>query len=257
MRVEKGSWRLLYRIPWLLVHILVGLPITLLSFLPPGRAIRFRGRGLNEHMQCWWATGVCRIFGVRRKVLGSFPPGPQLVAANHISWLDVEVLHSISPMGFVAKAEIESWPIAGWLAAVGETVFHHRGSHDSSSSAAQELNQRLAEGRKVAIFAEGGILPGPGVKRFHARLFSAAIDSEAPVQPVMVRYLRDGKPYPEITFLSDEHLGANLLRLLRQPGCLAEVHILPAISAAGRQRKELAAQAEAAVAAAFNSEPLP
>ena len=198
-------------------------------------------------MHIWWANGVCRIFGVRRKILGSFRPGPQLVAANHISWLDIEVLHSISTMGFVAKAEIETWPVAGWIAKVGDTVFHHRGSHDSSSSAAQALNQRLAEGRKVAIFPEGGVLPGHGVKRFHARLFAAAIDSQVPVQPVMVRYLRDGKPYPDITFLAGEHFGANLMRLLRQPACVAEVHILAEIPSLGRQRRELAAQAEAAV----------
>ena len=255
--MEHDSWRLLYRIPWVLFHLLVALPLTLLSFLPFIRVFRVRGRPVNECMQLWWGTGVCRIFGVERKVIGSFPPGPQLVSANHISWLDIEVLHSISPMGFVAKAEIESWPIAGWVATFGETVFHHRGSHDSSSNAAQALNERLAEGRKVAIFAEGGILEGEGVKRFHARMFAAAIESRVPVQPVMLRYLRDGKPYPEVTFLPDEHFGANLFRLLRQRPCVAEVHILPEIPSEGRQRKELAAQAEEAVAAAFQSDPLP
>ena len=257
MATNEGTWRLLYRFPWLLLHLFVGLPLTLVSFLPPFRVCRVRGRGLHQHMQIWWADGVCRIFGVRRKILGSFRPGPQLVAANHISWLDIEVLHSISTMGFVAKAEIETWPVAGWIAKVGDTVFHHRGSHDSSSTAAQALNERLAVGRKVAIFPEGGILCGPGVKRFHARLFGAAIDSKVPVQPVMVRYLRDGQPYPDITFLPGEHFGTNILRLLRQPPCVAEVHILAEIPSLGCQRRELAMQAEAAVAAAFSSDPLP
>jgi len=254
---DYSSWRLLYRVPWVVLHLFVGLPLTLLSFLPFIRIFRVRGRHLNEHMQLWWGAGVCRIFGVQRKVTGAFPPGPQLVAANHISWLDIEVLHSISPMGFVAKAEIESWPVAGWVAKFGETVFHHRGSHDSSSSASQALNQRLAQGRKVAVFAEGGILPGEGVKRFHARMFAAAIDSGVPVQPVMLRYLRDGKRYPDVTFLENEHFGANILRLMRQRPCVAEVHILPEIPSVGSQRKELAAQSEAAVVAAFQSDPLP
>lgn len=250
----SGSWRLFYRVPWLLLHLCIGLPLTLLSFIPQGRAIKIRGRGINEIMQARWSSGLCRIFGIVRRVQGAFVTGPALIAANHISWLDIQVLHSISPMGFVAKAEIERWPLAGWVAQFGDTVFHHRGSHDSASNVADTMRQRLDAGRKVAIFAEGGILPGDGVKRFHARLFGAAIESAKPVQPVMLRYQRAGRPYPEITFLPREHFMANFFRLLRQPACVAEVSILPPIVPQGKQRRELASDAQSAVTAAFEAE---
>jgi len=250
------GWRLVYRFPLMLAHLLLGLPLTVISFLPAIRGFKIRGRGLSEVMQCWWAATSCRIFGLRRKVHGSFLPGPLLIAANHISWIDILVLHGISPMGFVAKAEIESWPLAGWLARIGDTVFHRRGSHDSASSVVEVMTRRLQEGRKVAIFAEGGILPGNGVKRFHARLFAAAINSGKPVQPVMLRYFLDGQPYHEITFGRNESFPGNIFRLLRQPACTAEVQILPAVLPQGKQRRELAGEAQAAVETAFESEPL-
>lgn len=256
MRGWSGSWRLLYRFPLLVLHLVLGLPPTLLSFLPAVRVLTIRGRHLNDVMHCWWAANMCRIFGLRRKVSGSFIAGPVLIAANHISWIDILLLHGVSPMGFVAKAEIERWPLAGCLARFGDTVFHRRGSHDSASSVVGEMARRLEEGRKVAVFAEGGILPGSGVKRFHARLFAAAIDSGKPVQPVMLRYFLSGRPYHEITFLPGESFMANIFRLLRQPVCTAEVRILPAIMPQGRQRRELAGEAQAAVAAAFDSEPV-
>ena len=248
-----GFWRLFYRLPWLLLHLLVGLPLTLLSFSPPIRVIQLGGLGFNEVMQAWWASRLCRIFGLRRRIEGRFVPGPALVAANHIAWLDIQLLHSFSAMGFVAKAEIERWPVAGWVASFGETVFHHRGSHDSASSVMSEMKQRLTAGRKVAIFPEGGILPGAGVKRFHARMFAAAIETSTPVQPVMLRYLRAGRLYPEITFLPGEGFLANFVRLLCQRPCIAEVRVLDPIDPAGKMRADLARLAQEAVAAAYGS----
>lgn len=252
----SGSWRLLYRLPSLLLLLLVGLPLTQLSCLLPGTAMKIHGRSLKEIIQFWWAVNICRVFGLRRCVCGALVDGAILIAANHISWLDIPLLRSIAPMGFVAKAEIAQWPLAGWLARFGDTVFHHRGSHGSASNVVEIMTRQLEDGRKIAIFAEGGILPGAVVKRFHARLFGAAIDSGKPVQPVMLRYLRAGRPYHAITFLQNEHFLHNFLRLLGQPACTAVVIILPAISPAGKQRRSLASEAQAAVATAFGSEPL-
>jgi 1-acyl-sn-glycerol-3-phosphate acyltransferase len=43
-------------------------------------------------------------------------PGAVLFVANHVSWVDIEVMHSQRMMGFVAKREIAGWPVVGWLA---------------------------------------------------------------------------------------------------------------------------------------------
>ncbi len=247
-------WRLLYRVPWLLAHFLIGLPLTLLTFLPPLDRPPASGRSVNEVMRAWWAGMVCSIFGVRRRVRGELKPGPHLIAANHISWLDIQLLHSLAAMGFVAKAEIERWPLAGWLARKGETVFHRRGSHDSSAEVVDTMVGRLAEGRSVAIFAEGGILPGPGIKRFHGRLFAAAQESNAWIQPVMLRYLRGAEIDEDITFRPNESFVANLFRLLVRAPCTAEVWFLPRYRPEGQQRRELARRAQQAVEEAYASE---
>lgn len=236
-----------------MLHLLVGLPLTILSLATPLRNFSPGQRPLGERMQCWWSRNLCRIFGLRYQVSGRFIDGPVLVAANHITWLDIQVLHGLSPMAFVAKAEIERWPVAGWVAGFGDTVFHHRGSHDSASTVMEEMAERLRAGRKVAIFPEGGIHPGEGVKTFHARMFAAAIDSGRPVQPVMVRYSRAGHPYPGITFLPHEHFMANFFRLLRQPACVVHIAILAPLESAGKQRRTLAREAQTAVEAAFQA----
>ena len=262
MRDALGLLRLLYRVPWLLLHLVLGMPLTVLAQGAAGRAIRLGGRfdgqlggrTLNEITLTWWSRTVCRIFGLERRVSGQLEPGPLLVAANHISWIDIPLLHSLGSMGFVAKAEINAWPVVGWMARVGETVFHQRGSHDSASGAVTAMTERLRAGGRVAIFPEGGILPGEGVKRFHARMFGAAIAGGARVQPVMLRYSRRGAVHHDITFRPREHFLANFLRLLAQPKCLAEIHVLPPIDPALGQRRQLAVEAEAAVRSAFEAE---
>jgi len=249
-----GFLRLLYRVPGLVLHFLLGTPLTVVCQSAAGRAIRFGGRSLDEIMLTWWASMTCRIFGLERRCSGCAEPGPQLVAANHISWIDIQLMLSVAGMGFVAKAEIGDWPLVGWLAEIGGTVFHRRGSHDSASDVMAAMVERLAAGRRVAIFPEGGILQGSGVKRFHARMFGAAIDSGAPVQPVMLRYSRNGVIYDEITFRPDEHFLANFFRLLMQKKCVAEVSFLPLLSPAGKQRRQLAEEAETAVRSAYAAE---
>lgn len=245
-------FRLLYRIPWLILHLVLGLPPTLVAQTAPFRAMHIGGERVSDIFLYWWSGSVCAIFGLRRRIRGEFKPGPQLVVANHISWLDIQLLHSVSPMGFVAKAEIQTWPLAGWIAGFGDTVFHHRGSHDSASGVASVMAQRLREGSKIAVFPEGGILPGKGIKRFHARLFAAAQDTGTPVQPVMIRYQRGGQHEFSMTFLPGENFIANFFRLLGQAPCLAELDILPMIDPAGMQRRELASEAESLIRKAYD-----
>ena len=254
MTDRLGFLRLLYRVPMVVLHTVLGLPLTVLCQGAAGRAVRIRGRSLSDRTLTWWAGTACRIFGLERRVRGELGSGPLLVAANHISWIDIQLLHSLGPMGFVAKAEIDTWPLVGWMARAGETVFHRRGSHDSASDVLAAMTERLQAGGRIAIFPEGGILPGAGVKRFHARMFGAAITTGARVQPVMLRYSRGGESYGDITFRPGEHFLRNFLRLLAQRKCVAEVHLLDPFDAAGRQRRELAAAAETAVRAAFEAE---
>ncbi len=198
------------------------------------------------------ARRLARLFGIRVRVRGIPAPSPVLIVANHISWLDIPVLHAARAMGFVSKAEVEGWPVFSFIARTGGTIFHHRGSHDSASDVAQLMAQRLKQGRRVAIFPEGGILPGNSVRRFHARMFRAALDAECAVQPIMIRYLRDGKRDDDISFRQGESMLVNFGRLLARPGATADLHFLPPLQTNGIPRRVLADAARAAVLKSYD-----
>ncbi len=125
------TFRYLYRIPWLLVHLFLGLPLVLLSMLPPWRDWVVCGLPLEQRAVRLWSGGLLRVFGLRVSRSGSPLPGGVLLVANHVSWIDIQMIHSQQMVGFVAKAEIARWPVVGWLAARGQTIFHHRGDTQS------------------------------------------------------------------------------------------------------------------------------
>jgi len=187
------------------------------------------------------------FFGIRTKVRGTPAEAPALIVANHISWLDIPVLHTARAMGFVSKAEVERWPVFSYVAKAGGTIFHHRGSHDSASDVANLMIQRLKQGRRVAIFPEGGIKPGQSIRVFHARMFRAAVDAECEVQPVMLRYMRHGRKDDDISFREGESMLVNFVRMLAQPAGVAEITFLPPMDATGQPRRILADAARTAV----------
>src|SRR3546814_6893516 len=86
-------------------------------------------------------------------------------------------------MGFVAKREIAGWPLVGWLASRGETIFHQRGSTESLGGVLQVMLARLRSGHSVGVFPEGRTGHGDEVGPFHARIFLAAVEAGAPVPP--------------------------------------------------------------------------
>jgi 1-acyl-sn-glycerol-3-phosphate acyltransferase len=222
-------FRYLYRVPLLLLHLLVPLPLTLLCLAPPLSRIRWGAESLGDRAVRAWSGGLLWIFGFRLRRFGTPLPGATLFVANHVSWIDIETLHSQRMMGFVAKREIAGWPLVGWLAAQGQTIFHQRGSTDSLTGVLELMVARLREGRSVGVFPEGRTRGGEAVGPFHARIFLAAVEAQVPVQPVALRYGYRGDAQTVVAFAPRENFMQNFLRLLGERPRLAEVHFLAPI----------------------------
>ena len=222
--------RYLYRAPLLLWHVLVDLPLTLLLITPLTAGIKLGGGRLEHRLIQAWSAGLLRVFGFRLRRSGTPLPGAALFVANHVSWVDIVMLHSQRTMGLVAKREIAGWPLVGWMARRGETIFHHRGSSESLGGVLHEMLARLRGGHSVGVFPEGRTRDGHEVGPFHARIFLAAVEAGVPVQPVALRYGEHGAAQTRVAFQPGEHFLGNFLRLLGEPARLAEVRFLDPIA---------------------------
>jgi 1-acyl-sn-glycerol-3-phosphate acyltransferase len=137
---------------------------------------------------------VRRLLGVRVHLSGApVAPGPVLIVSNHISWLDIPVLASITPLSFVAKREVASWPFISWLAKLQRTIFIDRMRRTAVAETRNEILQRLEAKERIVLFAEGTSSDGNQVLPFKSPLFAAiepngANDSGYKIQTCAIVY---------------------------------------------------------------------
>ena len=242
------AWRYAYRLPMLAWHALVHLPITL-ALIAAGN-----GGPMSHAAVRWWARGLLRVFGMRVRGVGTPLAGGTMFVANHVSWIDIMALHSQHMMGFIAKSEIRRWPVVGWITSHGETIYLHRGNANSLGDVMAEMSQRLRAGRAVAAFPEGGTRDGRALGAFHARIFTAAVDADAPVQPVALCFGERCEAQPIVAFARGESFMGNFVRLLGEPPRPVTVRFLePILHAEHEGRRGIARLAQARIEAAMGA----
>ena len=242
------AFRYCYRLPMLAWHALVHLPVVLLLIAIGD----IGGKRIGHAAIRWWSRGLLRVFGMRVRGIGTPLAGGTMFVANHVSWIDIVALHSQHMMGFIAKAEIRRWPVIGWITSHGETIYLHRGNADSLGDVMAEMSRRLRAGRAVAAFPEGGTRDGHALGAFHARIFTAAVDADAPVQPVALCFGERCEAQPVVAFARGESFVANLLRLLGEPPRPVAVRFLdPILHAEHEGRRRIASLARARIEAAM------
>lgn len=201
----------------------------------------------------WWLGAIPPILGIRVSVRGRPTPGPVLLTAPHLSWLDIPVLGGTGEGVFLSKEEVRHWPIIGWLAARSGTLFIGRGRRESMEQAMTSIADVLDQGGQVLVFPEGTTTSGT-LRRFKGRLLEAAIHAGAPIQPVMLRYPHPDGTHPLVPFVGDTGLVEHIWALSAATKVEAEVAYLAPIPATNRTSNELARAAESAVRQALGQE---
>jgi 1-acyl-sn-glycerol-3-phosphate acyltransferase len=210
------------------------------------RLVRHDLMPTRQRLTCWFLARLAAALPFRLQVLGELPRQPMLWVSNHVSWTDIPLLGMLTPLSFLSKAEVRTWPVAGWLAHKAGTLFIRRGSGDSGLLN-QQLGRHLQQGRNLLIFPEGTTTDGLDLRTFHGRLLSSAIDSGVSVQPVAIRYLRNGQPCSVAPFIGDDDMLSHLLRLLGSDLSEVQIQLLTPIASANLNRNGLARAAQQSI----------
>jgi len=239
MNPLRAAWRLARA----LLHALAGLGI--IAFVFPRRSQVQR----NAHVQAW-ALKMLAVLGIRLELHGKPPvSGPVLLVANHISWLDILVMHAARHCRFVAKAEVRHWPLIGTLATGGGTLYIERESRRDAMRVVHHMAESLGRGEIVAVFPEGTTSDGRDLLPFHANLIQAAISADAPAQPVALSFIDTATRQASLTpcYIGDDTLLGSLWRTLGGPPITAVVRYGTPQKAQGRGRRAWAAELRSAV----------
>jgi 1-acyl-sn-glycerol-3-phosphate acyltransferase len=170
-----------------------------------------------------------------------------------VSWLDIWVIHAVSPVRFVAKSDVRRWPLIGWLVARSGTIFIERSKRRDTARTNRTIVDTLARGERVGIFPEGTTTDGTQLRPFHASLFQPALCAGARVVTAAIRYpLRGGSVNLDAAYAGERTLGQSLRLILRHRSMRAELIFAGEMEISGKTRREIARGCEVLIARALH-----
>jgi 1-acyl-sn-glycerol-3-phosphate acyltransferase len=225
------------------VHALAGLATILFRF-------RRMSAPQREAQVQAWSLKMLILLGVQLEVCGQPPvAGPVLLVANHISWLDILVMHAARHCRFVSKADVRHWPLIGTLADGAGTLYIERESRRDAMRVVHHMSDSLKRGEIVAVFPESTTSDGVTLLPFHANLIQAAISARSPVQPVALSFLDTSTRTTSLVpcYIGDDTLVGSIWRTLAARSITAVVHYGKPQTAQGRDRRTWARELRSVV----------
>jgi len=205
--------------------------------------------GLGRWAQVAWCRLFCRLYGIRVSTAGApLAAAPALIASNHVSWLDIVVIASQWPVAFLSKSEVARWPLVGGVATGLGTLYIQRGARQAAVRTQEAMVARLHRGQRILFFPEGTTSDGSGVLPFRPRLYQSAIDAGAVVQPLALSYRdADGRHRPEVPFVGDQSMLANIHALASVPRLVARLELAEPLAVRAGTRSQLSAASRTAI----------
>lgn len=198
--------------------------------------------GIQETTLGFFCRRIYKVLNVKVTLTGELKSGPVLLAPNHVSWLDVVILAGYNPMAFIAKADVENWPLIGWLCRKANALFIYRENkfrvYRESLPAAQRA---LQAGQSLVVFAEGTTANTQPIANLYPMFFEAAIREQVKVQAIAIRYLTaNGERSRAAAFIDDDGFVQSLLRIAAADVTFAQLHFCQPLTC--NHRKQYAQQ---------------
>lgn len=188
-------------------------------------SVWFTGALVIPNKQYWrqivfeaWARSFVRISKMKIEVIGAPPPPPFFLVTNHLSYTDIPALRAVAKGVFVAKSDIEGWPLAGRIVRDMGTIFINRTNRRDIPRAGALIIERLDGGEGVIVFPEGTSTKGEEVLPFNSSFLEFAAKTDLPVSFASISYQTPpGEPTASdsVCWWEDISFGAHLWKLFQ------------------------------------------
>ncbi len=185
LRVVYQPYKLVFVIPFMILSTLVhGVIIIFLGFV--------LGRGAGNIVAVSWSKLACLVGPVGVKIRGRDNYDTQqsyVVVANHLSMVDIPVLHGWLGLKikWIMKKELKKVPVFGRACEALGCIFIDRSDTDAAIGAMKDAKKRLGPKASVLFFPEGTRSRGGSMLPFKKGAFRFAIYAGLPILPVTVR----------------------------------------------------------------------
>ncbi len=200
-----------------------------------------KAKSRRDALKTHWLKRFSAILNLSITKEGELPGQGALLVSNHISWLDIIVIGQYLPAYFVAKSDILSWPVIGYLSKQGGTVFIRRGDKKHIKATSEKMVWILKQNSNIIAFPEGTTTQGDKVLSFHASLFQPALLTRSAIQPVALQYQGIAKEHAP--FVGDDDFIPHLIKMLSLDKIEVRVCFLPVINSSGRDRLSVGSEA--------------
>jgi len=142
-----------------------------------------------------WTRSFAKISSMKLEIIGTPPKPPFFLVCNHLGYADMAALRQAATGVFVAKSEVNDWPVAGTIIRNMGTVFINRKNRRDIPRAGRQIIERLDAGEGVIVFPEGTSTKGETVLPFNSSFLQFAAESNVPVSYAALTYRTpDGEP---------------------------------------------------------------
>ena len=238
-------------IKFVLFWVMVVIQLPILILLPRRWAVQY----MPVFM---WV--LVKLGGIKIVVHGKISDArPLMVVSNHISVFEIATFPFAFRGSFIAKKEMENWPLVGWVAKKFGVIFvDRRPSHARDALAVVQKTVQTVK-YPMILFPEGTTTNGAYVKPFKSTLFNFVENSNVTVQPMAMHYrYRDGSPIDDQTLADhfayfdnkkmdmgprckrERSAFGQVFHIMMLGGFMVEITMLPPPPLAGMDRKQIA-----------------
>ena len=216
-------------------------------------------RQLRRTLIQWWCRRLLGCFNISTTVSGTLPGKDThgvLFVANHISWADIHAINALFPVRFVAKLEVRSWPVFGYLVRKSGTIFINRTRQRDAARVVQIASNALKLKDNLCVFPEGTTTEGEQILPFKSSLIQAAIDAGTMVIPVAIRYTQpDGSLNRAAAYAGETTMVESMLAFIHMRTPTVHLHFCQPIAAREMSRQALAELAHAEISSVLYPSP--
>jgi len=193
------------------------------------RQVSSQGKSASVKDRALWLHRSCRryveLLHIDLEIIGK-PPEGGLMVSNHMGYVDIIVLCAVTPCVFISKSDVKRWPIFGYFAGLGGTLFVNREKRSDVGRLADEMRAILNSGAHLALFPEGTSSGGDSVLPFKSALLEPITQIDLPVTPACVVYSLPpghGLVSEEVAYWANMTLAPHLLNIFSKERIGAKV----------------------------------
>lgn len=222
MRTLKASVKVFFAILTTIAYYIFLILSSVVSLFSSDTFVKLRNKLIR-----FWAICIAKILGMKILVEGTPPKPPFFLVSNHLSYIDIVLFFTQIDSIFVAKQEISSWPIMGYLTKSANTLFIDRTNKRDIPRVNKLIAENLTENHGITFFPEGTSSKGEKVLPFKPSLLQLPANEGISVSYASVRYKTKPNEVPAhlavCWWQADSHFQKHIWELAKLSGFEAKI----------------------------------